>query len=54
MSIVNTGRKKLESDMYVDLYDGNIWRDFQVYDGKPFFKPFSYGFMLNIDWFKPC
>lgn len=44
-----------ESDMYVDLYDGNVWRDFQVYDGKPFLsEPFSYGFMLNIDWLKPC
>jgi hypothetical protein len=41
--------------MYADLYDGNIWRDFQVYDDKPFLSdPFTYGFMLNIDWFKPC
>ena len=44
-----------ESGMYVDLYDGKVWHDFQVYDGKPFLAdPFTYGFMLNIDWFKPC
>ena len=40
---------------YNDLFDGKIWKDFQSYDGMPFLsEPFTYGLMLNIDWFKPC
>ena len=37
-----------------DVYDGNIWKEFQQFKGKPFLsQPFTYGLMLNIDWFKP-
>jgi len=37
-----------------DVYDGKVWADFQQYDGKPFLsQPFTYGLMLNVDWFKP-
>lgn len=40
---------------YRDVYDGKIWQDFQSCNGKSFLSdPFTYGLMLNIDWFKPC
>lgn len=41
--------------VYKDVYDGQIWKDFQEYNGIPFLsKPYTYGLMMNIDWFKPC
>lgn len=47
IDIINDG-------IYRDVYDGKIWRDFQFYGGKPFLsEPFTYGLMLNVDWFKP-
>ena len=37
-----------------DVYDGNVWTEFQQYEGKPFLsQPYTFGLMLNIDWFKP-
>ena len=37
-----------------DVYQGRIWKDFLVVDGVDFLSAaFSYGFMLNIDWFQP-
>ena len=39
----------------MDVFDGKIWRDSQHYEGKPFLgEPFTYGLMLNIDWFQSC
>lgn len=41
--------------IYKDVFDGKIWREFQCYEGKPFLsEPFTYGLMMNIDWFQPC
>ena len=38
-----------------DVFDGQVLKDFQVYNGVPFLsEPFTYGLMLNVDWFKPC
>ena len=37
-----------------DVYDGNIWKEFQVYGDRPFLSnPFAFGLMMNIDWFIP-
>lgn len=37
-----------------DVYDGKIWQDFQSLNGLPFLSaPYTYGLMMNIDWFKP-
>ena len=37
-----------------DVFDGRVWRDFQLYDGKPFLaSPRNYAFMLNVDWMQP-
>ena len=37
-----------------DVYDGQVWKDFLTYDGKPFLSaPFNFGLSLNVDWFQP-
>ena len=37
-----------------DIYDGNIWKEFQVVSGEPFLaSPYCLGFSLNVDWFQP-
>ncbi len=39
---------------YCDVYDGQIWKDFQNYDNQDFLsKPGNLALMLNIDWFEP-
>ena len=44
----------INDGIYRDVYDGKIWTDFQFYNGNPFLsEPFTYGLMLNVDWFKP-
>ena len=48
-------RMSRDKDIYLDIYDGNIWKEFQMYNGQPFLsEPNVYGLMLNIDWFRPC
>ena len=48
-------RSQGKSDgILADVYDGEIWNEFQEYKGKPFLsEPFAYGLMLNVDWVKP-
>ena len=42
------------SNSLQDIYDGKIWKDYQQYLGSPFLSlPFSFAFVLNIDWFQP-
>lgn len=37
-----------------DLYDGDIWKEFQMYNGEPFLsQPNNYALMINVDWFQP-
>ena len=37
-----------------DVYSGQIWKDFQNYQGIPFLcQPRNYGLMLNFDFFQP-
>lgn len=37
-----------------DIYDGNIWKEFQIYKGIAFLnQPYSLGLILNVDWFQP-
>ena len=42
-------------DLYADVYDGKVWKDFQKWKNRKDFlnAPHSYGLMLNVDWFKP-
>ena len=40
--------------VYKDIYDGNIWKEFQNFNGLPFLSvPYNFGFILNVDWFQP-
>ena len=46
--------RSVQDSILEDIYDGQIWKDFMEYDGKPFFSvPFNFGLTLNIDWFQP-
>ena len=37
-----------------DIYDGCIWKEFLMYNWKPFLSTnYTYGLMMNFDWFKP-
>ena len=47
--------KQSSSDEIVaDIYDGRIWKEFQVYNGDHFLdKDYSFAFILNVDWFQP-
>lgn len=38
--------------LLADVYDGNLWKEFQTVNGTPFLqKPRNYAFMLNFDFF---
>ena len=46
-------RKRLSSGLS-DVYDGRIWKEFQVLCGRPFLSTeYNLTFMLNINWFQP-
>ena len=46
-------RNREMGDLLADVYDGNLWREFQTVNGMPFLqKPRNYGFMLNFDFFQ--
>ena len=37
-----------------DIYDGNMWSDYQYYNGKGLLSDaLSLGLMINVDWFQP-
>ena len=41
-------------NVYADVHDGKIWKDFQPYNGKPFLSEArTLGLMLNVVWFQP-
>ena len=43
-----------KEDTFSDVYDGQLWKDFLIYDGKPFLSvPFNFALSLNVDWFQP-
>ena len=42
------------TEVYTDLYDGTVWRNFQIVNSRPFLQlPNSLGLILNVDWFNP-
>lgn len=42
------------SGILYDIYDGQVWKDFQVVSGQPFLSsPYGLGLMVNVDWFQP-
>ena len=39
---------------YSDLYDGNVWKEFQVFEGVPFLSHYNnFGLIMNMNFFKP-
>ena len=46
--------REVREGLLADVYDGNLWREFQTVNERPFLqKPRNYGFMLNFDFFQP-
>ena len=42
------------TDIYHDIFDGQVWKDFQNVNGHSFLaSPHNYSFTLNVDWFQP-
>ena len=47
--------RKIDDDMYADVYDRKVWKQFGNWNGN---KPFlslcrSFGLMIGVDFFKP-
>ena len=46
--------KQSYSNEIADIYDGRIWKEFQVFNGDRFLDmECSFAFILNVDWFQP-
>lgn len=46
--------RKVPPDYLCDIYDGQIWKEFQNINNNPFLAtPYNLALMLNIDWFSP-
>ena len=42
------------SNEIADIYDGHLWKEFQVLNGDHFLDmKYSFAFILNVDWFHP-
>ena len=47
-------RKRVTTEgTLADIYDGQVWKDFQTYEGRLFLsEPHNLAVMLNCDWFQ--
>ena len=46
--------RQMTDGLLADVYDGNLWKEFQTVNGTPFLqKPRNYAFTLNFDFFQP-
>jgi hypothetical protein len=45
--------RSLPRGTYGDLYEGDVWREFQTWKGKPFLSESGIALMLNMDGFQP-
>ena len=47
-------KRQVKEGVLADVYDSNLWKEFQNVDGTPFLaKARNYAFMLNFDFFQP-
>ena len=54
MNYCHLWRTRKQTEKLSDIYDGKIWQDFQIFNGKDLLAdPHTLGLMLNIDWLKP-
>ena len=43
-----------DSEVFTDVYNGEIWKEFLQPDGVPLLSiPNNFALQLNVDWFKP-
>lgn len=45
--------RNVSEDIMTDVYDGDIWKDFNGRKYQFFNEERNYAVMLNIDWFQP-
>ena len=46
--------RSIPEEIYADVYDGQVWKDFQEHDGRSFLSASNnFALMLNVDWFQP-
>ena len=46
--------RSISNQLFADVYDGQIWKDFMYCDGRPFLAfPNNFMLSLNVDWFQP-
>lgn len=47
-------KRVVPRNTYVDIYDGQVWKDMQFINGEPFLAaPGNFSLTLNVDWFNP-
>lgn len=45
-------KRKIPECVLADVYDGQVWQDYQYVNGEPFLaQPNNLALMLNVDWF---
>ncbi len=50
----SNGTKATHDDVLTDVYHGQLWKDFQKFNGEDFLNAQrNYGLMLNFDYFQP-
>ena len=46
--------RNIPHGILADIYDGRVWKEFMVVNGKPFLsEKFNFALSLNVDWFQP-
>lgn len=46
--------REVKSGVLQDIYDGRLWKEFQVCNNVPFLsEPYNFAFTINLDWFQP-
>ena len=47
-------KREIPFNLLGDIYEGQVWKDFQVYKEQPFLsQPYNIALMMNCDWFQP-
>ena len=47
-------KRRVVTNLYTDIYDGAVWKQFLSFDGKPFLlEPYNLSLKLNVDWIQP-
>ncbi|XP_073672238.1 uncharacterized protein [Paramisgurnus dabryanus] len=47
-------QRQIPNSVMADVYDGQIWKDFQYVNGKPFLaEQKNFALMMNVDWYQP-